>query len=36
MQDQIKDFAADLKSFQERFKNEGPGAVGKDLDLGKY
>lgn len=33
-QAQIKEFGAELKGFQERFKEEGPGSVGPDLDKG--
>ncbi|XP_070572584.1 dynein axonemal heavy chain 10-like isoform X2 [Ptychodera flava] len=33
-QDQIKDFGSELSTFQEKFKMEGPGAVGADLDKG--
>lgn len=32
--DQISDFSVKLKAFAEKFANNGPGAVGSDLDLG--
>ncbi len=32
--DQISDFSVKLKTYAEKFANNGPGAVGSDLDLG--
>ena len=34
-QTQITQFGEEVKIFQERFKDEGPGSVGKDLDRGR-
>ena len=34
-QTQIKEFGEELKTFQEHFKEEGPGSVGHDLDKGE-
>jgi hypothetical protein len=33
---QIKIFGEELKTFQEKFKEEGPGNVGTDLEHGQY
>lgn len=34
-QKEIKNYSKDLKEFYQRFKNEGPGSVGSDLDKGR-
>ena len=33
---QIDEFGARIKEFKDKFKLEGPGAVGRDLDLGTH
>ena len=33
---QIKEFAAELHKFKERFRLHGPGSVGQDLDKGFF
>ena len=35
-QDQIKEFKKDITTFSTKFFESGPGAVGTDLDKGKY
>ena len=31
---QIKDFGKELQEFEERFRENGPGSIGRDLDKG--
>ena len=33
---QIGDFGGEVAKFQEKFKMYGPGAIGRDLDKGRY